>query len=735
MEISKYICAALAVCGIPAVVGAQRLTDYVDPTIGTGDHGHVFIGANVPFGMVQAGPNQVQSGWDWCSGYHESSDSVIGFSQLHLSGTGCADLGDVAILPVNGAVDCSRQGLVRICPHDTEEARAGYYAVTLKDAKPSGKDIRCEMTATKRVGMYRFSDTRSVVIDLENTVSTWDKTTECRFSQIDGNTIVGFRNSAGWANDQRLSYAITFSRPIVSVEYREGVRPSAKGMQYAVVDLGEGGSEPLMVKVAISPTTEANALLNMREELPGWDFEAVRRQAGESWEKELGRVRATFPTERESRIFYTAMFHFMVAPQLWCDVNGDYMGADGRIHRNADYNHLTTWSLWDTYRSAHPLATLILRDRSRDYAHTMLDIFNQSGELPVWHLMSCETYCMVGEPGVSVLADLIMKGQVNDIPDETLYRAITASILPTCMELSRPDGYVLPHGYDLRGKEQLLRYGYLPFDGGSSETVAKSMEYYIALWSASQVAGRLGHRADSMRLHDLSMNYRRLYDKRVGFMRALDKSGNFRTTDGFNPGHQTKDYTEGNPWHYTFLVPHDVEGLVELIGGRAAFEKKLDDLLSADQDLGADANPDITGLIGQYCHGNEPSHHVPYMYNYIGRPEKTQRLVRQVMDELYDDRPAGLCGNEDVGQMSAWYILSALGLYQVEPCGGIYQLGCPIVRKATLAADGGKTFTVRTKGKTTKGRVRRFLLNGKELDRTYITYNEIMAGGELLAEF
>lgn len=726
---------AILLCSISVCGNAQKLTDYVDPTIGTGDHGHVFIGANVPFGMVQAGPNQVQSGWDWCSGYHESSDSIIGFSQLHLSGTGCADLGDVSILPINGPVECSRNGLVRLYTHDTEEAKAGYYAVTLKDPKSSGKDIRCEMTATKRVGMYRFSNTASIVIDLENTVSTWDKTTECRFEVLNDNTIVGFRNSTGWANNQQLAYAMTFSRPIKSVKYKNGVRPSAKGMQYAIVDFNGNASEPLLVKVALSPTSEANALANMKDEVPGWDFDIVRKSADEAWEKELGRVRATFPTEKESRIFYTAMFHFMVAPQLWCDANGDYMGADGRIHRNADYNHLTTWSLWDTYRSAHPLATLILRDRSRDYAHTMLDIFNQSGELPMWHLMSCETYCMVGEPGVPVLADLIMKGQVKDIPEETLYRTLTASILPTCTELARPEGYVLPHGYSFRGKDQLFEYGYVPFDRGHDETVARNMEYYIALWSAAQVAGKLGHKADSVKLFDLSMNYKKLYDKRVGFMRALDTKGKFRTTEGFIPGHQTKDYTEGNPWHYTFLVPHDVKGLVELIGGNDAFEKKLDDLLSADQDLGADANPDITGLIGQYCHGNEPSHHVLYMYNYVGRPHKTQKLVRKVMDELYDDKPAGLCGNEDVGQMSAWYILSALGLYQVEPCGGIYQLGCPIVKEARFTVDGGKSFIIRTKGNTTKGKVKRFMLNGKKLDRTYITYNEIMAGGELLAEF
>lgn len=718
-----------------SMASAQKLTSFVDPTIGTGDHGHVFIGANVPFGMVQAGPTQMQSDWDWCSGYHVSSDNIIGFSQLHLSGTGCSDLGDVALMPIGGDVKCSRSGLASTFKHENETARAGYYKVKL-----DRWNIDAEMTATERTALYRFtyasqSDKNALVVDLENGVGEWDRMEQCRFTQLDEHTIVGFRHSHGWANRQKLFYAISFKDAIESIEYRDGARPNAQKKAYAIVKF-KGNPTSLLAKVALSPTSEVNAMLNMRTEIPGWDFAAVQKAADESWEKELSRVKATFPTERESRMFYTSMFHFMVAPQLWNDCNGDYMAVNLRPVQGADYNHLTTFSLWDTYRAAHPLATIIAPDRSRDYAKTMMDIFDNSGELPVWHLMSNETYCMVGEPAVPVLADIILKGQNADVDAEKAYQAMKASVLPADKSSVMPQGFnVISRTYDFRGKNYLSTLGYIPYDSEQGESVAKNMEYYLAIWSAAQVAGKLGHKEDSVKLATLSKNYTKLYDRRVGYMRALSSKGEFRSIEGFKPGHQTGDYTEGNPWHYTFLVPHDVNGLVELLGGPKAFEKKLDALFTADSDLGENANPDITGLIGQYAHGNEPSHHVLYLYNYIGKPHKTQKMIRRVMDELYDDKPAGLCGNEDVGQMSAWYILSALGFYQVEPCGGIYQLGCPAVKEASIPLPEGKTFLVRTKGNPHKGIVKRWTLNGKPLKRTFITHGEIMSGGILEATY
>lgn len=700
-------------------VAAQNWGAYVDPRIGTGDHGHVFMGANVPFGMVNAGPTQIEQGWDWCSGYHDSGKQIIGFAQMHLSGTGCGDLGDISLMPVYGEVEYSRQGLASNYSHEKEYAAAGYYRVLLDRF-----GIQAEVTATERTAMYRFaypkgSNRAGIVVDLNNTVG--DNTRETRVVPIDNYTLVGYRRSNGWANDQRVYFCIRFSRPFISFEAED------INAQYAKAVFEVEPSDAILVKVAISPTSEANAIVNMNHEVGDeWNFEAVADRAAQAWNEQLSRIQATFRTERERKIFYTAMYHYMVAPQLWNDATGDYMGADLKIHRAANFNNLTTWSLWDTYRAAHPLATLIMPDRMRDYAHTMLNIYREHGELPMWHLTSCETWCMVGEPAVPVLADMILKGQTADVDQEEAYKAIAASMLPTVYGDRR---YRLP----LRGKDDLAALGYLPYDGPEGETVAKNLEYYLASWSAAQVAGKLGHKEDSIRFHELSMNYKKLYDPRVRVMRALDKKGQLRPLPAdFKPGHQTRDYTEGNPWQYSFLVPHDVNGLVQLMGGPVAFEQHLDSLFTADSDLGDHANPDISGLIGQYAHGNEPSHHILYMYNYIGKPRKTQKLVRQVMDELYTDQPAGLCGNEDVGQMSAWYIMSALGLYQVEPCGGVYQLGSPIVEEATIPLPEGKSFVIRTHGGSDKAiYVKKYVLNGKTLKGTTITHDQIMAGGTL----
>jgi predicted alpha-1,2-mannosidase len=401
------------------------------------------------------------------------------------------------------------------------------------------------------------------------------------------------------------------------------------------------------------------------------------------------------------------------------------MGADFKVHHGADYNTLTTWSLWDTYRAAHPLATIIMPDRMRDYAKTMLAIYREWGELPVWHLVSNDTYCMVGEPAVPVLADIILKGEAGDIDIDEAYEAVCASMLPT--------EYAKVRRVPLRGKDYLAELGYLPYDGRESEVIGKSMEYYIASWAAAQLAGKLGHKEDSVRFYEISMNYKRLYDRRVNVMRALDMKGEFRPLPpNFNPNRQSRDYTEGNPWQYTFLVPHDVKGLAEVMGGDKALEKRLDDLLAASSDLGEGAAPDISGLIGQYAHGNEPSHHILYMYNYVGQPWKGAKLQRQTMNELYFNDYDGLSGNEDVGQMSAWYILSSMGLYQVEPAGGKYIIGSPLFKGASINVGGGKTFTVRALDNSAENiYVQSARLNGKPYTRSYIMFQDIVRGGTL----
>ena len=687
-------------------VQAQRLTDYVDPLIGSGDHGHVFVGANVPMGMVNVGPTQLERGWDWCSGYHYDGKKIVGFGQMHLSGTGCSDLGDIALMPTIQELELTREGLSTTFSHDNETVRPGYYSVVLDRDK-----IRCEMTATQRVALHRYtfprgSNNARIIIDLENAVD--DSRMESRIYKLDEFTLAGYRVSHGWANRQQVYFVIQFSKPIHNW-LCDGL---TTGVAQATFEVGAG--ESVMAKVALSPTNEMNARLNMVIEMPDWDFKAVQEQALQAWDEELGRIKATFRNDHDRRIFYTALYHLFYAPVIWNDVNGDYMGSDGRIRHAADFQNRTIWSLWDTYRAAHPLFTIILRDQLTDLAKTMIHIYDEQGELPVWHLMSNETYCMVGCPAVPVLADMVLKG-VKDIDYKHAYRAMKESLLK-----------------DNRQLDKMKCYGWVPWDQGDGEAVAKSLEYYLADWSCAQVAGLVGEKQDSAYFYNRSMNYKRMFDPEKQCMRALSTEGKFRDEPDFNPGHQTRDYTEGNPWQYTWLVPHDVLGLVSCFPSKDAFIKRLDGLFEADGDLGENANPDITGLIGQYAHGNEPSHHIIYMYNYVDQPWKTQQRARQVMSELYNDQPAGLCGNEDVGQMSAWYLLSAMGLYQVEPCGGRYQLGSPIVEEAAISVGDGKTFTVRTHGNSDRAiYVREVRLNGKRLTQNHILYSDIIAGGTL----
>ena len=701
----KRIASISVLFALAITATAQRLTDYVDPMIGSGDHGHVFVGANVPQGMVNVGPTQLEEGWDWCSGYHQTGERIIGFSHMHLSGTGCADLGDITLMPTLQEVELSREGVSSTYSHERESVRPGYYSVILDRG-----NIKCEMTATKRVALHKYtfprgSNNARIIINLKDAVS--DELQQARVYQLNEYTVAGYRLSHGWANRQQVYFYMQFSKPIHNF-----LSPSIDN-PYAQATFEVGPGDDVMVKVGLSPVNEMNALQNINVEMPQWDFDAVRERALENWDVELSRIKATFRTDRERRIFYTAMYHFLYAPVIWGDCNGDYMGSDGRVYRDAGFQNYTIWSLWDTYRAAHPLATLILRDELRDYAQTMLHIYKEQGELPVWHLMSNETYCMVGCPAVPVLADMVLKG-VEGFDYQEAVDAMKASLLK-----------------DNRQLDHMKNYGYIPWDQSSGEVVAKTLEYYLADWSCGKAAAKVGDK-DSTYFLTRCKGYKKMFDPEKQCMRALSKAGKFRDEPNFNPCHQTRDYTEGNPWQYTWLVPHDIPGLVSCFPSQQAFIDRLDALFEADADLGEGAQPDITGLIGQYAHGNEPSHHILYIYNYVGQPWKTQQRVRQVMSELYTDQPAGLCGNEDVGQMSAWYILSAMGLYQVEPCGGKYQLGSPVVEEAVIPVKDNKTFTIRSHGNSDKAiYVKEVRLNGKPLTETYVTYDDIMAGGTL----
>mgnify|MGYP002290362978 FL=1 len=658
----------------------------------------MFLGANVPFGLVQLGPTQITRGWDWCSGYHYSDSVLIGFGHMHLSGTGIGDLGDIALLPISNA---SQRQL--IFSHSNESVKPGYYSVKL-----TNPNVKVELTATQRVGFHRYtfdgnSGKALMRLDLVQGIG-WDKMSDCLLTQDSPTRITGFRRSEGWAKDQRIYFVMDFSKP-VTMENRDST-----GIAIFSVEKGE----PLLVKVALSPVDIDKAKLNMQTELPGWDFDATVKAADDAWNKQLSRIVLTDNNDKRKEIFYTAMYHLMTAPSLFCDVDGAYRGADGKVYKG-DFKNYTTFSLWDTYRAAHPLYTLVFPDMQSDFAETFLHIFDQQGKLPVWHLMGCETDCMVGNPGIPVLADLVLKGFVKD--KEHAFEAMKTSAM-----------------LDERSLELLKQYGYIPYDKEpTNETVAKALEYCLADAGVAKTAKLLGKTDDYNYFLNRSRSYAKYFDKQTGFMRALSSDGKFRTPfDPIEAAHRVNDYTEGNAWQYTWLVPHDVHGLVNLFGSEKKFVTKLDSLFVVEGDLGENASPDISGLVGQYAHGNEPSHHVIYMYNYVGQPWKAAPLLRKMMNEMYFNEPDGLCGNEDVGQMSAWYILSTVGLYQVDPSGGRYIIGSPLFNRADLNVGNGKTFSVVARNNSDRNiYVQKAYLNGREYKKSYIDYADIMAGGKL----
>lgn len=693
-----FLTAAVALATIFSV-SAQDYTQYVNPFIGTGGHGHVFLGANVPFGNIQAGPTQKKQGWDWCSGYHYSDSTVIGFGQMHLSGTGIGDLGDVSLLPMTNP----SQREVKFS-HRAEYVRPGYYSVMLASG------IRVELTATQRVAFHRYSFPADatkgyIALNLAQGIG-WDKMTSCKFKQESDKIITGFRMSEGWAKDQRVYFVAEFSEP---VQLEENERDTIGIFSVAST------SQPLLVKVGISAVSVENARENLQQELPGWNFASVVAKANADWNRELSKIAIKTQDERAKRIFYTALYHTMIAPSVFSDVNGEYRGADGKTHKG-DFTDYTTFSLWDTYRAAFPLMTLIQPEMQRDLAETMLHIFKQQGKLPVWHLMGNETDCMVGNPGIPVLVDIALKG--FNVDKKAVFEAVKASAMR-----------------DERGMGLLKKYGYIPCDlDPEKETVAKGLEYALADACIAKLAKQLGKTEDYKYFYKRSQSYRDFYfDKQTKFMRGVTSDHKFREPfDPFSTVHRQDDYTEGNAWQYVWLVPHDVHGLVAAFGGEKPFVSKLDSLFIVNGDMGAEASPDITGLIGQYAHGNEPSHHILYMYNYVGQPWKGADKIRYVLANLYHDDFDGLSGNEDVGQMSAWYILSSVGFYQVDPAGGRYVFGSPLFDEATLNVGNGKTFRVVAHNNSSENKyIQSAKLNGKPYTRSYIDFKDIVRGGTL----
>ena len=701
----------------------EDLTQFVDPRIGTGGHGHVFYGANVPYGFIQLGPTSIPQSWDWVSGYHVSDSTVIGFPHTHLSGTGIGDLHDINVMPVVGEVTYSRgdassyeTGLWSYSDRSKEVVTPGYYRTHL-----SRYNVDVELTATKRVGFHKYTflgnENPAIVFDMVNG-GCWDKTTEAVIRVVNDSTVSGYRYSKGWADDQRVFFRAEFSRKFDNVEFivNDSVKEGdmAKGAQlFARVNFAAGNQEPVYMKVALSPTSEEGAQLNMQTELSGWDFEKTIADAKAAWNKELNKVKVYTTDEASKKIFYTSLYHTLFAPSEFCDVNGDYYGADKQMHKGEGFVNYTTFSLWDTYRAAQPLMTILHPEKMSDIINTMLHIHQQQGKLPVWHLMGCETNCMVGNPGVPVVADAILK-DIKGFDTELAFKALKESSM-------------LPE----RGMEHRIEYGFIPADK-MTEAIAYDMEYAIADWAVAQAAQKLGKQEDYEYFLKRSKSYKNYFDASTGFMRGKMLDGSWRTP--FSPyasSHRDDDYCEGNAWQYTWLVPHDVEGLVECFGSKEAFVNKLDSLFLANGDMGEASSPDISGLIGQYAHGNEPSHHTVYLYTLVGQPWKTADRIKEILHTMYTDQPDGLSGNEDVGQMSAWYILSSFGFYQVEPAGGKFVFGYPNFDKVEITVPAGKFVIERENKGQQNNYIQGIVLNGTEYKKPWIEYADIMKGGEL----
>ncbi|HPE77364.1 MAG TPA: GH92 family glycosyl hydrolase [Draconibacterium sp.] len=698
----------------PKTEPETNFTQFVDPYIGSDYHGHVFVGANVPFGAVQLGPNNPTQGWDWCSGYHYSDSILIGFAHTHLSGTGIGDLGDILFMPVSGDFTPSKNDKEQYSwqakyTHQNETVKPGYYAIDIEKY-----NIKAELTASERVGFhkYNFKDegNSKIVVDLKYGTG-WDNLTKGEIKQAGSSSIQGLRFSKGWANDQRIFYYTEFSKEIKNFEI---IKSDKNIGDFTAIIEFEGNGE-LMAKTAISPVSIEGATNNLSTEIADWDFDSAYKSANEKWNAELGKINIETENLAEKKTFYTSLFHTMIAPSLFNDVNGDYRGADHEVHQNPGHQTYTTFSLWDTYRAAHPLFTLVQPERVNDFINTMLDIYDQQGKLPIWHLHGNETNTMVGYHAIPVIADAYLKG-FTGFDAERAFAAMKSSALR-----------------DERGLDFVKSQGFIPADS-QVESVARALEYAIDDWCIAAMAKALGKTEDAELFSKRSKYYKFYFDDNIKFMRGKMADGTWRTP--FSPissQHREDDFCEGNSWQYTWLAPQDVEGLIEIHGGEKAFVTKLDSLFSISSEQVEGASSDISGLIGQYAHGNEPSHHTVYLFAYAGQQWKTAEKVREICTTFYTDQPDGLCGNEDCGQMSAWYVLSSMGFYPVNPANGAYVFGSPLFNSAEIALTDGKSFKIIAENNSQENLyIQSATLNGKPYTKSFITHKEIMNGGELV---
>jgi predicted alpha-1,2-mannosidase len=737
--------AIAALCAGTLAHAASR-TDNVDVFIGTGGDGHTFPGATRPFGMVQLSPDtqvrHFRQSYPWAAGYRYEDDSILGFSHTHFSGAGHSDLGDVLLMPTGGEVKLEPgyperpfSGYRSRFSHKDEHAEPGYYAVKLLD-----NDVDVELTAGERVGLHRYRFKpgldANVILDLRASIYDWSgKNLWSRLRLRGSDTVTGMRETRGWAPGRQLYFAIRFSRPIVThqllnreegVDYKGFAAPGKTPAEKVLVEgkaleatfgFGQPADGTVLVKVAVSAVSEDGALANLAE-MPGWDFDAERRRAHDAWEDALAAVDVDAPQPMK-RMVYTSLYHAMLAPSLFMDADGKYRGPDNQVHEAQGFRFHSTFSLWDTYRALHPLLTLIQPERRNvDFVRSLIESQKASpyGILPVWQFAGLETWCMIGYHAVPVIADAYMKGLKGFDADEAL-RAMTAS------------AEYGPYG----GLQHYMKLGYVPIDL-EPEAASKTVEYAFDDWTIARMADRMGRKDVARRYYQRAQNWRNVFDPQTGFVRAKKSDGQFRVP--FDPVRSNfgSDYTEGSAWQYSWYMPHDNAGLVKMLGGDAGLVGKIDQVFDAKIDPTVYAHmEDISGLIGHYAHGNEPSHHVAYLYNFAGAPWKTQARLAQIVSSQYRDAPDGLAGNDDLGQMSAWLAFTALGFYPVAPASNEYVIGRPFVERATLNLPNGKRFTVRTEGLADANPyVGSVILNGKPLARSVLRHEEIMAGGELV---
>jgi len=707
-------------CKEPKAVWNQvKLTSFVNPFIGTDGPGNTYPGATVPFGMVQLSPDIGIPGWDRIAGYFYQDSIISGFSHMHLSGTGAGDLYDILVMPTNSRfskrIEANNFKPFSSFSHEKETASPGYYAVDLLDY-----GIKAELTATERTGIHRYTfpkdDKSQIYIDLGYALN-WDSPTETHLKVVNNTTIEGYRKSTGWAKDQRVYFAIKVSKPFKDFQIFENdiesTSPVTDKNTKIVLNYATSENEQIVLKTGISTASIEGAYKSLNTEAPNFDFDALKNEAENKWETQLHKIDVTIADEVRKRIFYTMLYQSMLAPTLLSDLDGNYKGANNQTMHAKGFNRYDTFSLWDTYRAAHPLYTIIHPNRVSDMVNSLLVHYKETGLLPVWSMQGNETNMMIGYHAVPVIVDAYFKG-IKNFDTNLAYEACIKSATDHSRQI---DTY--------------MQLGYVPVDEKDENwSVSKTLEYAYDDWCIAQFAQALCKTEDYNTFLKRSENWRNLYDSKSTFMRPKLTDGSF--VKDFVPKDYSAYFCESNAWQYFWSVQHNIEGLAEAVGGNDIFDKKLDSMFSLNP-LPEDKLPIFsTGMIGQYAHGNEPSHHVAYLYDYIGKPWKTQKLVREILETQYKNEPNGHCGNEDCGQMSSWYVFSALGFYPVNPAQGVYAFGSPLVDAAVIHLENGKTFNVKAIHNNAENiYIQSVTLNGKTINRNYITHKEIMNGGTL----